>query len=95
MKKLYGTYLNQEEADLEVEKILKEGYKKEDILILRKKEFEEYIDTNSDINKEFLEKYKGILKEEQVVILVESQDESGRDTPDWDEREKEFYEKEN
>ena len=95
MKKLYGTYLNQKEADLEIEKILKEGYKKEDILILRKKEFEEYIDRNSDINKEFLEKYRGVLKEEQVVILVESQDGSGRNTPDWDDREKEFYEKEN
>lgn len=92
MKKLYGTYLNQKQADLEIEKILKEGYKKEDILILTKKEFEEYIETNSDINKEFLEKYKGVLKEEQVVILVESEDGEGRDTPDWDERENEFYE---
>lgn len=92
MKKLYGTYLNKNEAEKSLEKILKEGYKREDIFLLSKDAFENYIDVNMDIDKEFFKKYKGILKDEQFVILVEERDARQKKAPDWDQREKEFYE---
>lgn len=59
--------------------------------------FHEYNDENfelghDEIDREVLEIYKPNLKAGEIIILVEEKEGFGNKTPDWDEREREFYE---
>lgn len=91
MKKLYGTYLNSKEAGKGVEELLKLDYKIDQIHALTKEEFKN-LDLSKYKEKNILENYRKNLKDNQIVILVDIKESNNIETPNWDDREDEFYE---
>lgn len=91
MKKLYGTYANTKEAGKAVEELKKLNYSTDQIYAYTKDEFKD-LDLSDYKEKTTLENYRKNLKEDQIIVLVDVIDGEVRDTPDWDERENEFYE---
>jgi hypothetical protein len=85
MKKVYGNYLTSVDVDNAVGELLGSGYTRDEIKVVSTEKYKEDKDL-SENDKELLKKYRTNLEAGESVILVK------RKTPDWDEREEEFYE---
>lgn len=85
MKKVYGTYLNSTDAQEAIEELKNKAYNEEDIKLISSSKYNQDLDLSKN-DKKLLESYKKNIEAGELVVLIK------RETPDWDEREKEFYE---
>lgn len=98
MKKIYGSYLTSVDTSKAVEELLEKGYTRDDIKVVSTSGIDTDLDDeneNKDFDKEernLLENYKTKLEAGESIILIEDKDSFTKKTPDWDEREREFYE---
>lgn len=85
MRKVYGSYLTSKDTMDAVNELLDKGYSMDEIKVVTTEKIDED-KSLSENDRELLKEYRSNLQAGESVILVK------RQTPDWDEREREFYE---